>query len=171
MRTASGDAWADDAFWHVRALEELESRGEADQRGAAAAAAAAGAAVILVPESLGPLNRLKRALGTEDEGGDQGPVFSYIPLDGYGSQPFDAFAATEGLLDSIGDFDIGGVDAGVSAVDSALDSVSGSIDAGVSRRRRGRWGRLRRRGWRRRRRRRGPAPVRACHSGAVRSGS
>ncbi len=50
----------------------------------------------------------------------------------HGSQPFDAFEATDGLLDSIGDFDIGGVDAGVSAVHSALHSVSGSIDAGVS---------------------------------------
>ena len=119
VRTATGDSWADDAYGHVQALEALPERGETDPRDAVAAVVAAGAALILVPESLGWVARLRGAHGGDFD----------LDFDGL---DFNAFGATDGLLDSVGDVDLGGVDAGVSAVDSALDSVSSSIDAGVS---------------------------------------
>ena len=119
VRTPLGDSWADDAYGHVQALEALPERDETDPRAAAAAVAAAGAALVLVPESLGWVARLRATHG------------GYLDLD-FDGLDFDAFGATDGLLGSVGDVDLGGVDAGVSAVDSALDSVSSSIDAGVS---------------------------------------
>lgn len=123
-RTASGDAWTEDARNHIERFEGLDPE-TGDLEESSRVVAEGGSIALLAPGALGNVARLNSR--SRRAGYDPMPAWVFATT-GVG---FDPMIGTGSLFDAAAGGGLDSFDASVGAVESAFDTVATSIDSAI----------------------------------------